>query len=324
MNEILFFSEVMSLLVVETLLLVLLLIAFGLSLKLLLRWDFEKFTQEQYDMESKSYLIATLISFVLMVKIALLPFFIYGLDALSLIVEGAMCGAGVIEANAFGYPLLGLKVLVLFLSGIWLIIHKLDIKAYNYPYMKIKLWLFSGIFILIVVEYLLLLFYYSSIDVTKSVSCCSVIYNSYGTNDTNLPFGLEIKSLLILFYLLYFLLILNVKSSFKTLKFMIYLLFALVSYYSIVYFFGTYVYAQPHHHCPFCMLQVEYYYVGYLIWLSLMVGLFFGMSGVVLEHFFKRDFEKYYRYSLYCLTFFIVICSSLPLIYFVKSGVWLL
>lgn len=324
MKEVLFFNEVMSLLLTETLLYTLMLIAFFISLKILVRWDFERFTQEQYNMESKSYLLSTLISFVIVIKILLLPFFVYGLDALASIVHGAMCVAGVIEANEYGYPLLAQKIAVLLVGGLWLIIHKMDIKAKTYPYMKIKLWLFIALFALMSVEYLLLIFYYISIDVTKSVSCCSVIYNSYGTNDTNLPFGLEIKSLLMLFYLLYFFIILSIKSSPKIVKLLAYIVFALVSYYAVVYFFGTYIYAQPHHHCPFCMLQRAYYYIGYLIWLALMIGVFFGISGVVLESFFKVDARKYYTTSIYWLTFFIVICSSLPLIYFTKSGVWLL
>ncbi|MCD8478146.1 MAG: hypothetical protein LRY68_09925, partial [Sulfurospirillum sp.] len=41
---------------------------------------------------------------------------------------------------------------------------------------------------------------------------------------------------------------------------LLFLFFAIVS---LILFFSTYVYELPTHHCPFCLLQSDYYGVGY-------------------------------------------------------------
>jgi hypothetical protein len=56
----------------------------------------------------------SIVFFVILLKMLLLPYFVYTIDTLSNIVPGAMCGAGVIKANAYGNPLLALKIIILF------------------------------------------------------------------------------------------------------------------------------------------------------------------------------------------------------------------
>ena len=41
---------------------------------------------------------------------------------------------------------------------------------------------------------------------------------------------------------------------------------------ALISFTSLYFYELPTHHCPFCILQREYNYVGYLIYLTLMEG----------------------------------------------------
>jgi F0F1-type ATP synthase membrane subunit c/vacuolar-type H+-ATPase subunit K len=42
-------------------------------------------------------------------------------------------------------------------------------------------------------------------------------------------------------------------------------------------FIGPYVYELPTHHCPFCLLQKEYRYVGYPLYAALLTA---GVSGL--------------------------------------------
>ena len=112
-------------------------------------WDYEKTTNVQYKLEKSSYLVILIISFTLVVKIFLFPYFAYSLDNLSNIVSGAMCAAGIVGANKFGQINLFLKILILFLIGIWLIINSLDLKAKTYPYTKKKYLLYILIFLLV-------------------------------------------------------------------------------------------------------------------------------------------------------------------------------
>ena len=45
---------------------------------------------------------------------------------------------------------------------------------------------------------------------------------------------------------------------------------------SVVSFISVYYYELPTHHCPFCILQKEYHYIGYPLYLSLLLA---GVTG---------------------------------------------
>ena len=51
-----------------------------------------------------------------------------------------------------------------------------------------------------------------------------------------------------------------------------------VSVVAIFSFVSCYIYELPTHHCPFCILQKEYGYIGYLIYLTLLGGAIAGLS----------------------------------------------
>ncbi|HEY6001172.1 MAG TPA: hypothetical protein VI078_17950, partial [bacterium] len=46
---------------------------------------------------------------------------------------------------------------------------------------------------------------------------------------------------------------------------------------SLVSFIGMYCYELPTHRCPFCVLQSDYHYVGYALYLALLGG---GVTGI--------------------------------------------
>ena len=138
MSSILLSNEIVIYLFVQIVLFVLLFIAFYFSVSIIKNWDYEKTSTKQYKLEKTSYLVILIISFTLIVKIFLFPYFAYSLDNLSNIVPGAMCAAGIVGANEFGQINLALKILILFFIGVWLIINTLDLKAKTYPFTKKK------------------------------------------------------------------------------------------------------------------------------------------------------------------------------------------
>ncbi|MEA1954027.1 MAG: hypothetical protein U9O24_06510 [Campylobacterota bacterium] len=322
MNEILLSSEVIVYLLSESVLYLLLFVASIATFGLLRKWNFKIFTTEQFILENRSYLVMTIIFFVMLLKVVLLPYFVYTIDNLSSLIPGAMCGAGVVKANEYGNPLLLLKIVILFLSGLWLSINSIDLKEKNYPYLKLKSWFFIFIFLLLSVEFVLDILYFTHIETDNPVSCCSVIFGQTGGGN-GLPFGLDIPKLLILFYLLFALLVLTVLSDLIIMSLFASLLFAAIAYYAVVYFFGTYIYELPTHQCPFCMLQDHYYYVGYLLWGLLLLGIFLTINRAVMHHFFKQSSEFLKRISLLLLTIFVLLCSAYVGIYYLKNGVFL-
>ena len=322
MNEVLLSNQVIVYLLSEATLFILLLVAFIVSLKVLVKWDFESFTPLQFALEKQAYLVTTITLFVFAMKFLLILYFIFSIDALSLLVPGAMCGAGVIEANDYGSYLLILKLIILFFLTLWLYINAYDMQTKNHQWFKEKSWLFSFIFLLIIVELGLDFSYFSNIDTHLPVSCCSALFGQLeGANP--LPFGLSIPLLLVLFYLLYALVILTLKTH-QTLLYMVAnILFVYIAYYAVVYFFGTYIYQLPTHKCPFCMLQAEYMYVGYVLWASLFIGSYIGLSDAISTLWLKQKHSKSQKNVTVLLSFFVLLCTAYVAVYYFKNGVFL-
>ena len=192
----------------------------------------------------------------------------------------------------------------------------------NHQWFRQKSWLFTGIFLLIVLELLLDYTYFSHIDTHLPVSCCSTLFGQLeGSNP--LPFGLSIPLLLILFYLLYALMILTLKSTHTLLYIIANILFISIAYYALVYFFGTYIYQLPSHKCPFCMMQSEYAYVGYLLWGSLFLASYMGISNALTTLLMGKDHTRSQVAVAYLLSLFVLLCTAYVAVYYIKNGVLL-
>lgn len=322
MSEILFSNQVIIYLLSEAILFLLLFIAFVISIKIVIKWDFDSFTPKQFRLEKEAYLISTITIFLFIIKLILLIYFVFTIDSISILIPGAMCGAGVVTANEYGTYLLISKLIIIFILILWFYLNYYDMHTKNYLYTKKKSWLFIAIFISIIFELFLDFQYFININTHQAVSCCSTLFGQLeGANP--LPFGLNTSILLILFYLLYFLTILTLKVNYRILYIVSNLLFLYLASYAVVYFFGTYIYQLPTHKCPFCMLQSDYFYIGYIIWGSLFLGTFIGISDALSSLWTKREYLKNSRLVIYMLSIFVVLSSIYVVIYYFRNGVWL-
>lgn len=311
-------NDIVVFLFIEVILLLLMSVSEFSVIKVLRYWDFSASTTLQYALEKRNYLVNTIIYFTVVVKIVMFIFFIKSLDELAPLVPGAMCATGVIGANSYGNPLLLFKILLLFLLGIWIIINKLDLKAKKFPYLREKYYLFSFIYVLIIMEFILEIVYFINIPLDVPVFCCSSVFKL-----DNLPFGLDTKKLLIIFYALYaFIVVVSIRKQIVV-NFFLNILFLFVSYYCVTYFFGTYVYEMPNHKCPYCMLQKEYYYVGYFIWFSLFLGVFFGITPYITYSLILKKYVHLFKYAIVFNTIFVLLCTYFVAIYYYKNGVFL-
>ena len=322
MNPILLNTQVQIYLFGEAILYIFMIIAFLASIEILLKWDFNSFSSKQYNLERRSYLVITILVFVFAIKFMLLPYFIFTIDTLNTLVPGAMCGAGVISANSYGLKLLFIKLLVIFLLTLWLMVNHYDLEAKDYPYVKIKYGLYIVIFLIVTLELFLDFAYFLHIDTHQIVSCCSSLFGQLeGANP--LPFGLDTKMMLILFYFIFITLIFLIISSNYVLALIFDMLFIYISYYSIVYFFGTYIYELPTHKCPFCMFQKEYYYIGYLVWGLLFGGSFLIADAIISKKILGVDTTRVLKYGAVAVSLFVFIITLIVLIYRLKNGAWL-
>ena len=71
------------------------------------------------------------------------------------------------------------------------------------------------------------------------------------------------------------------------------------------------------------MLQIEYYYVGYLLWGTLFGGVYLGLVTSVMEMGLKVERKKEQKLSLMLLSTFVLLCSIYVVVYYMRNGVFL-
>jgi len=307
--------EILTIYILDVLFLVFGSIAFYLSVKIYFKYDKYSSSKLQYTLEKQSYLASTIIKYILALKVALFLFFIFTLDKLSNVLSGAMCGAGVLDAMEYGNFLIVLKVLNIYLFAYWLLLNKDDTNQEQQPYMRLKFGLFTGLFFLLLVEILLEFYTFYNFETDKLVSCCGTLYSSSSTSMVSTLFAIDNAVLVSVFYINFALLVLFYFLKSKYLYALSNLTFIIVSIISLIMFFGTYIYQLPSHHCPFCYLQSDYYYVGYLIYTVLFLGTFFGLVVVFKDKFFKLSFVSN--------ILFVLLVSGYVLVYYFVNGVFL-
>jgi hypothetical protein len=218
--------------------------------------------------------------------------FIFTADKLSSLFVGAMCAAGTLNVNGFGYPTILLKIFNFLLGGIWLILNYTDNRAVDYPLIKTKY-----LFLLIITPFIFAEMvtqgaYFLNLKANVITSCCGSLFSpestGMGASLTALP-GIPMK---ILFFAvmsitlmsgLYF--FLKSRASAGLFFSIMTLVTFAVSIAALISFISLYFYELPTHHCPFCILQKEYHYIGYLIYSTLLGGVVAGTGVGILMPF---------------------------------------
>ena len=314
--------EILTIYILDLLFLFFATIAFILSLQIIKSWNFDANSKLQYSLEKKSYLGSTIIRYMFYIKLPLFLFFIFTLDKISFVLPGAMCGAGVVNANKYATVLLFLKLVNLYLFAYWIVLDKQDMLDELQKHLKQKFTIFIALFTLLISEIVLEYIMFSSIDVKDVVDCCGAIFSTNDNTYLSKALSLSPSLLLSLFYLNFSLLVVSAIFSMRYIFSLLNLLFIFISLLSLVAFFGTYIYELPTHHCPFCFLQQEYNYVGYFLYGVLFVGTFNGLVvGFVV--FSKEEVLKRYRVSILFNLIYLIVVTLYPILFFMRNGVWL-
>jgi len=256
------------------------------------RWDLKSGSELQLAIERKTYLISILLAYAF--GFELLSFFLYIFTAEQLhpLFVGAMCAAGSLYVNPYGYPTLILKLINFLLAGIWLIVNYVDHRGEDYPLIKKKYIFFLVLVPLILLETVLQANYFLRLKPDIITSCCGTLFS---TGSSVLPSGMDFFPKVPARAAFYVTLSLTIGSGFYFfLKGRGGLLFSglsalalLVSIGSIFSFISLYIYELPTHACPFCLLQKDYHYIGYPLYLTLFGGAITGIGTGVLMPFNK-------------------------------------
>ena len=264
------------------------------GLRIIRYWDLKSGTPTQLNLERKTYLVSVIFAYVSAFQLLSLFMFIYTAEHIHTLFVGAMCAAGTFNADGYGYPTLVLKGVNFFLCGVWLVVNHADNRAVDYPLIRFKYKFLLVITGLLFLEAFLQIRYFTGLKVDIITSCCGTLFSEetkeIGGQLASLPF----RPTMILFFLT-LVLILRIGIHFLVTGrgarwFGRLATWALVlSVASVISFISVYYYELPTHHCPFCLLQKDYHYIGYALYLSLLPAGIFGAAVGVLERFSTKD-----------------------------------
>jgi hypothetical protein len=253
------------------------------GIQIIRRWDIKSGSELQLILERKTYLISTLLTYLFAFQLLSLFLYIFTVDQLHTFFVGAMCAAGSLYVNDYGYPALILKMINFLLAGLWLILNYTDNQAYDYPLIKKKYSLLLILTPLIFAEMILQANYFLRLKPDIITSCCGTLFSTDpGTLASEIHLLPDVPMAVIFYLSMVFTIASGIYyylrgaggylfSSFTAITF-------LSSILSIISFISVYFYELPTHHCPFCILQKEYGYVGYALYLTLFGGTIFGMG----------------------------------------------
>jgi len=260
------------------------------GVQILRRWDIQSGSELQLTLERKTYLISTLLTYLFGFELLSLFLFIFTADQLNTLFVGAMCAAGSLYVNDYGYPTLVLKMFNFLLAGLWLILNYTDNQAHDYPLIKKKYSFLLILTPLILAEMILQANYFLRLKPDIITSCCGTLFSQESVGLASEISGLPTIPMKVVFYVSVLLTAASglfyyfkgkggyLFSSMSAITFVTSLL-------SIISFISVYFYELPTHHCPFCILQKEYGYIGYPLYMSLLGGAISGIGVGVLMPF---------------------------------------
>ncbi len=312
----------------------------GTGFRVITNWDPTDDSAHQIRLESKTWLSALLIEYTMVLQILSVFLLVLAADNFSHILVGAMCATGAFLANPFGIPSLFVKLVILFLCGFWVVVHRLDIRSEHLPLMRFKflfLFIITPIFIL---DVFLLTNYLARLEPDIITSCCGVVFGNGSGDGKNLTGPLPIVLLVLIFFGLASLLLAQalffIRRLGSTRKIFPGLLFSLscisffiLSLLVITAVISPYIYALPSHRCPFDIFQREYGFIGYPIYFFLFASTFSGAVAGLLFLFQKKpglqqsvkDFQRRALHiMLTTLPLFLFLVSWQPVMYLLFGG----
>ena len=260
------------------------------GIQILRRWDIASGSELQLGLERRTYLISTIVGYFLAFQLVSLFLFIYTADSICHLFVGAMCAVGTLTVNQFGYPTLVLKIINFLLAGLWLILNHADNQGFDYPLIRTKYRLLVVMAPIILAETTLQGIYFLGLRPDIITSCCGSLFSPASRGIATEVINAPPLPMLTVFFLstsvtfasgLWFYLNGRGGALFAALS-AVQFVVALTAVISVI---SLYVYQMPSHHCPFCILQGEYHYIGYPIYIAILTAVTTGVGAGWLSHY---------------------------------------
>lgn len=246
------------------------------GLIILRHFDLSSGDPRQLTLERKTYLISTILSYVMGFELLSLFLFIYAGEDLHHLFVGAMCAVGTLSVNSYGYTALMLKIAASLGCGVWLIVNHLDNQGYDYPLIRPKYAMLLPLTGLVLFESYVQFGFFAHMAPNLITSCCGAVFSDEATTLTASLAHLPPALIRIVFWGgllilarsgIHFLLTGKGARPFAWIAGSMFIIGIL----SVLSFISVYWYELPTHHCPFCLLKPEYYWIGYPLYAALLL-----------------------------------------------------
>lgn len=258
------------------------------------RWNLASGARAQLMMERRTELVSTLFGFVMLAEVAALLLFVFNADRMASLFVGAMCAVGTLNVNPYGFPALYAKIATFFAAAVWLIVDHADRMGRDYPLTKLKYGLLIAMVPLVLVSAGLELTYFLGLKTDVITSCCSKLFTpaNPGLSDemADVPPKLALSLLGGVGALVALVGAVSLRTGRGRVLFAaLGAAFFAVALMAVVSVISIYIYENPNHHCPFCILQPEYGYIGYALYLPLFGGTAFALGAGALSPFARIE-----------------------------------
>jgi hypothetical protein len=274
---------IMALLVGSLLVSFLLVLASSYAIRILRHWDLASGSERQLGLERRTYLVSTVMGYACAFQVVSLFLFIYTADDLAPLFVGAMCAAGTLFVNPFGYPTLMLKVVGAILAGAWLIVNHADNCGRDYPLIRQKYAFLLVLTPVVLGETATQGAYFAGLKADVITSCCGSLFSNASPGVASGLAALPTIPAKIAFYGVMAALLLaglwfRWRASGGYVVAALSVLAFVASIAALISFISPYIYELPTHHCPFCILQGEYHFIGYPMYAVLFAGVIAGLG----------------------------------------------
>ena len=259
------------------------------AVRILRHWDLASGSELQLGLERRTYLVSTVMGYACAFQVVSLFLFVYTADDLAPLFVGAMCAAGTLYANQYGYPTLVLKAAGAILAGVWLLINHADNRGRDYPLIRQKYGFLLGLTPVVLGETATQASYFAGLKADVITSCCGSLFSTAASGVASELASLPRIPTKVAFYAVVAALLVagtwfRRRGSGGYLVAGLSVLAFLTSIAALISFISLYIYELPTHHCPFCLLQGEYHFIGYPLYALLFGGVIAGLALGVLHY----------------------------------------
>jgi hypothetical protein len=292
-----FQPAIIALLLAAGLSLAMLATASPFAVQLVRHWQIGSGSERQLRLERLTYLFSMMVALVCGLQVLSTLLFVFNADKMSVMFVGAMCAVGTLNANAYGFPALYAQLVLFFFAVIWLAINHLDNQARDYPLTRLKYVLLLAYAPLAALVLWLQFNYFIRLEADVITSCCGSMFSEEADTVASEISAMEPRRAMVLFYATLASTTLFALWHWRSAGRRAWSGLAvgassaaafLVALMGVVAFVSPYVYEQPNHHCPFCILKPDYGYQGYLLYMPLFAAAAAGVAAGVLTLFAGR------------------------------------